>query len=33
MTDANKAPAQPVHTEPNPAGNWPYPYNTPDEEE
>lgn len=24
--------AQPVKTEPNPAGNWPYPYNNTDEE-
>lgn len=25
-------PAQPIHTEPNPAGNWPYPYDNTDEQ-
>lgn len=31
MANTTKPLAQPVKTEPNPAGNWPYPY-SPDED-
>lgn len=31
MLLAASQPAQPVKTEPNPAGNWPFPYNTDEE--
>lgn len=32
MATTENQPAQPVKTEPNPAGSWPYPYNDTEEE-
>ena len=32
MANAENQTAEPVKTDPNPAGNWPYPYDNTDEE-